>query len=404
MTKLEDILLPPHDMELEKLWLNMCFMFKDSIDKIDKNCFYVDDYKKLYESFNKTRSDDVSVLAVDSWLEQWYIFDILSDLVSESSVEYICKELIKYKNARTIIRWIQRLEWETRWLDIDKAKTTLEKITEMIDEFDEDETLEKQTKDYFMDIDKEQKKIVCWFDSIDEYCKFAWWQLVIIAGRPWMWKTTVMLNKALRESTKYNVWFTSMEMKVGDIIDRIVCILSWLTSYQLEKKSDHIAKIMEYLEKLLEKKLFLSDKIYTINKIEQFVVKNKLDVCYVDYLGLINHWSSNMRTIDKISEITRQLKLIALKHNVEIVLWSQLSRDVEKRPDKRPILSDLRDSGSIEQDADMVLMLYREDYYDKETERKWILDILVRKNRNWMEADIPLWLKLSSFRMFDKSF
>lgn len=399
--KLEDVLLPPNDMELEKLWISMCYSFPETMEKIDKHCFYVEDYNKLYKSMVSTKSKDASVLALDSWVNIDIIYDILMEVISESSIEYICKELIKYKNARTIIRWIQKLENQARWLDIDKSKETLQKIWTLLDDFEEEQTLDKQAMDYMDEIENEEKKLPSWYTDIDKICKFVWWQLVIVAGRPWMWKTTVMLNIALRQSNSFNVWFCSMEMKVNKIIDRIVCILSWLNSYQMDRKKDNVSKIINFLWELLEKKLFITDKVYTLSKLEQYIVKNKLDIVYVDYLGLMQYGDSRMPIIQRITEITRQVKLIALKHNCMIVLWAQLNREASKRIDKRPTMEDLRDSWSIEQDADIILWLYREDYYDKESEKKNILDMLIIKNRDWAVWDIVLWLYLSMFRMID---
>lgn len=99
-----------------------------------------------------------------------------------------------------------------------------------------------------------------------------------------MGKTTVMLNKAFRESITNNVGFISMEMSIDELIDRILCLMSGLTSYDMRDKKKISCDIMEYLGKILDRKLFLSDKIYKLNKIEEFIIKNKLDVCYIDYL------------------------------------------------------------------------------------------------------------------------
>ena len=99
---------------------------------------------------------------------------------------------------------------------------------------------------------------------------------------------------------------------------------------------------------------------------------------------------NSLNRVQEVSEISRWIKSLARELNVPIIALSQLSRAVESRPDKRPILSDLRESGSIEQDADIVMMIYREDYYDEFTERKGITDIFIRKNRNGPIGNVQL--------------
>lgn len=121
------------------------------------------------------------------------------------------------------------------------------------------------------------------------------------------------------------------------------------------------------------------------SKLRKIVIeKGGIDLVIIDYLGLIN--PSGLRyagnRVQEVSEISRMLKEIAKELKCPIIALSQLSRENEKRPDKKPILSDLRDSGSIEQDADLVVFLYRDEYYDPDTDRKGITDVLIRKNRN----------------------
>ena len=102
----------------------------------------------------------------------------------------------------------------------------------------------------------------------------------------------------------------------------------------------------------------------------------------IDYMQLMSNGNS-MNRVQEMSEISRWIKALARELDVPIIALSQLSRAVETRPDKRPIMSDLRETWSIEQDADIVMMLYREEYYDEFTEKKWVTDVFLRKNRNW---------------------
>jgi replicative DNA helicase len=164
---------------------------------------------------------------------------------------------------------------------------------------------------------------------------------------------------------------------------------SWkLAKGELE---DHeFAKIWEAMEMLSRANIYIDDTAWwnlvdLKSKCRRLKIESWLDLIIIDYLQLMSNGTS-MNRVQEISEISRWIKALARELNVPIIALSQLSRTVEQRPDKRPIMSDLRESWSIEQDADIIMMLYREEYYDEFTEKKWITDVLVRKNRNW-----PIW-------------
>lgn len=125
------------------------------------------------------------------------------------------------------------------------------------------------------------------------------------------------------------------------------------------------------------------------SKARRLKMESNLHLIIIDYLQLMTNGNS-LNRVQEVSEISRGIKSLARELDVPIIALSQLSRAVEGRPDKRPVLSDLRESGSIEQDADIVMMIYREDYYDEFTERKGITDIFIRKNRNGPIGSVQL--------------
>jgi replicative DNA helicase len=133
------------------------------------------------------------------------------------------------------------------------------------------------------------------------------------------------------------------------------------------------------------------------------IERGSLDLVIVDYLQLMSGAGSKFagNRVQEISEISRGLKELARDLKIPIIALSQLSRNVESRVDKKPNLSDLRESGAIEQDADMVLMLYRDDYYDPDTDRKGIADILIRKNRNGVTGEVPLMFKGDTMKFYE---
>jgi replicative DNA helicase len=140
-------------------------------------------------------------------------------------------------------------------------------------------------------------------------------------------------------------------------------------------------------------------------KARRLQMENGLDCIIVDYLQLISSGNSAFagNRVQEISEISRQFKQLARELHVPVIALSQLSRAVESRPDKRPVLSDLRESGAIEQDADVVLMMYREDYYEDEDacDRPGIVDVFVRKHRNGPIGNCELRFEKSKMRFFD---
>jgi replicative DNA helicase len=213
--------------------------------------------------------------------------------------------------------------------------------------------------------------------------------------------TTVIQNIALRQSIKNKVVIISLEMTWVELIERFACMTTGHTTKEISLMESR-SLITEKLWELLEKSLWIKDDIYSISEIEAFIRKRKmevwLDVVYIDYLWLIN-WNKKS-VFENLTEITKSLKRIAKKYDILLIIWSQLNREVEKRVDKEPQLADLRDSWSIEQDADIVIMLYREDYYDEFTENKWIMSLLVRKQRNGGNGKVDMKVDLSCFRLW----
>ena len=233
------------------------------------------------------------------------------------------------------------------------------------------------------------------FPSLD--WKLGWlkgWDMVILAARPSMWKTAFALN--LAQNIGYNgknVAIFSLEMSKEQLTDRMIASAMGINSWKLAKwelEDDEFMKIWEAMEKLSNANIYIDDTAWgnltaLKSKCRRLKMESWLDLIIIDYLQLMSN-GNTMNRVQEVSEISRWIKWLARELDVPIIALSQLSRQLESRPDKRPIMSDLRESGSIEQDADIIMMLYREEYYDEFTERKWVTDILIRKNRNW-----PIW-------------
>ena len=216
--------------------------------------------------------------------------------------------------------------------------------------------------------------------------------LILIAARPSMGKTAFALNiaqfAAVREKNCTAVF--SLEMSKEQLVNRLLAMDATVDAQKLRNADlddNEIEYIMESAVNLGSSKLIIDDtsgisvsELRT--KCRKYKIENDLKLVIIDYLQLMSGGGRNESRQQEISDISRSLKSLAREINVPVVALSQLSRAVETRDDHRPMLSDLRESGAIEQDADVVMFLYREDYYNKDTERKNIAEVIVAKQRN----------------------
>ena len=221
--------------------------------------------------------------------------------------------------------------------------------------------------------------------------------LIIIAARPGMGKTSFAMNIATnvaRRAEKEVVTF-NLEMSKEQLATRILSTEALVESNTLRNgriSSDDWVKLATSAGYLSTLPLYIDDTAsMTVQQMKAKLRRTKnLGLVIIDYLQLMESTSRSDNRVTVISEITRQLKVMAKELNVPVILLSQLSRAVESRTDKRPMLSDLRESGSIEQDADIVLFLYREAYYNKESQRQNISECIVAKNRHGETGTVEL--------------
>ncbi len=221
--------------------------------------------------------------------------------------------------------------------------------------------------------------------------------LIIIAARPGMGKTSFAMNIATnvaRRSEKEVVTF-NLEMSKEQLATRILSTEALVESNTLRNgriTGEDWVKLATSAGYLSTIPLYIDDTAsMTVQQMKAKLRRTKnLGLVIIDYLQLMESTSHSDNRVTVISEITRQLKVMAKELNVPVILLSQLSRAVESRTDKRPMLSDLRESGSIEQDADLVLFLYREAYYNKESQRQNISECIVAKNRHGETGTVEL--------------
>lgn len=218
--------------------------------------------------------------------------------------------------------------------------------------------------------------------------------LILLAARPSMGKTALTLNLAANVALrkKKSVAFFSLEMSSIQLLMRLISSESGVDSKQIQRgdvSPDEWAAIMGACDNLYNAPLYIDDNS-NINVAElrsrarRIQSEHGLDLIIIDYLQLMQgrHTGSNDNRQQEVADISRSLKSLARELKVPVIALSQLSRSVENRQIKRPMLSDLRESGSLEQDADIVMFLYREDYYVKDTENQNITELIVAKHRN----------------------
>ncbi|MBR8661276.1 MULTISPECIES: replicative DNA helicase [Brevibacillus] len=224
--------------------------------------------------------------------------------------------------------------------------------------------------------------------------------LIILAARPSVGKTAFALNVAQNVAARAGetVAIFSLEMAASQLVQRMICAEGNLDASRMRTgwlEEDDWQKLTMAIGTLAKAPIYIDDTpgitVQDIRaKCRRLQAEKGLGLIVIDYLQLIQGRGRGENRQQEVSEISRTLKGIARELNVPIIALSQLSRSVEQRQDKRPMMSDIRESGSIEQDADIVAFLYRDDYYDKETENKNVIEVIIAKQRNGPTGTVEL--------------
>ncbi len=238
--------------------------------------------------------------------------------------------------------------------------------------------------------------------------------LVLVAARPSMGKTAFTLNIAAHAAMRgHSVAFFSLEMSKEQLVQRMLCSEGAIDSQRLrtgQLEGEEWGKLIGTADKLSKAKIYIDDTpgitvMELRSKARRLKAEHGLELVVIDYLQLMQGRSARNGDSrqQEISEISRSLKALARELNVPVVALSQLSRSVESRQVKKPMLSDLRESGSLEQDADIVMFLYREDYYDQDTENKNITEVIIAKHRNGPVDTVSLFFQKEFTKFRDLS-
>ena len=411
----------PNNYLAEEAILNILltspFLIKEIISHLKVETFYFEPHKIIYQTILELveKNKDVNLILIITYLQDRNLlsqiggierlttilnkFENVSDLdeyVELLNEKYIRRSIIEigkqmilwgYSSSENLESIFERIEQATFSLTQENVSQKIYSVAEIIDEV-------------FVELKTKMKKsvppgLLTSFKDLDSILQgFQTSDLIILAGRPSMGKTAFALNVGRNIVNKYKIPLIifTLEMSRQQIIYRFLSTHSNINYTRL--KSGKMTKeewniLSKSMREMADLPIFIDDNPnLTINDIRSrlrtiFSTKKKEGLIIIDYLQLMKNNLFQENRAQEIAYITRNLKILAKEFELPIILLSQLSRNVESRPNKRPLLSDLRESGSIEQDADLVIMLYREDYYT-ETQKKSdsMTEFIIAKHRN----------------------
>ncbi|WP_077616650.1 replicative DNA helicase [Caenibacillus caldisaponilyticus] len=421
---------PPHNIEAEQAVLGAIFLEPSALTIASEHLVPEDFYRTAHQRIFSAmldlseRGEPVDVVTVTSelhdrkWLEEVGGLDYLSELANSTptaaNIEFYSGIVAEKSLLRRLIRAATKIvsDGYTREDDIDdilndaektildvaqrKRTTDFRSIKDiLVEAYDNIETLHNRKGEVtgiptgFIELDR----MTAGFQNND---------LIIVAARPSVGKTAFALNIAQNVATKtdHNVAIFSLEMGAMQLVMRMLCAEGNIDAQKLRTgklNDEDWKKLAMAMGSLSNAGIYIDDtpaiRVSEIRaKCRRLKQEKGLGLVLIDYLQLIQGSSSrrNENRQQEVSEISRSLKALARELNVPIIALSQLSRSVESRQDKRPMMSDIRESGSIEQDADIVAFLYRDDYYDKESEKKNIIEIIIAKQRNGPVGTVEL--------------
>ena len=424
--------IPPHDTEAEQAVLGSMLTDKEAIisaiEILKEEDFYREDNKAIYGAilnlYNRAEPIDVITLKAElsslGKLDAVGGLEYLAELPEKVPTTANVDKYIKIVEEKSVLRSLLRTANEIIKLGYDESQE-VDLIMDQAEKKIFDTIQARNQKGYFSIKDilvdtfteleqlYNQKQhitgVPTGFSDLDyKTAGLHNSDLILVAARPAMGKSAFALNIASYAATRGNtpVAIFSLEMSKEQMVNRILCSEAMVDSNKVRTgkiDDEDWAKLAEASGTLSEAKMFIDDtpgiSIMEIRaKCRKLKLEQNIGLVVIDYLQLVQ--ASNKRSGSReqeISEISRSLKILAKEINVPVIALSQLSRAPEQRPDHRPMLSDLRESGAIEQDADIVMFLYRDDYYNEDSEKKNQAEVIIAKHRSGSTGSVDLaWL------------
>lgn len=429
----------PKNIEAEEAILGAIFINQEAIYTVYEQLNIEDFYRKSHRTIFKAMLDlNAAKQSIDSITLTNYLININkleevggiafitalpNKVPSTANLNHyisIVKEKSMLRNIINIAEHMESMSYDNEQLDtpemiLDKTEQMISRLTKKMIVTKVD-NIQGQTLKAYMDIENiinhkdELLGLETGLYDLDNFLQgLKNSDFMILAARPSMGKTAFALNIASHLSIKKDtpVVFFSLEMSSNQLIHRIFSSRGLIPLFNLKSGNlddAHTQKLIKVSNKLSQSKLIINDEISNLMSLRSISRKlkreNDIKLIIIDYLQLLEGTRRENRNLE-ISEISRSLKILAKELDIPIIVLSQLSRSVESRQIKKPMLSDLRESSSLEQDADIVMFLYREDYYNPETENKNITDVIVAKNRNGPTGTIPVYFHKEYVRFQD---
>ena len=433
--------IPPHSIEAEQSVLGGLFLDKDSlikvVERVQADDFYRQDHRIIYKAIIDLDNDGkpFDLVTVAEWLESHqqldevgglsYLAALAENTPSASNVGVYADIVRKRSVLRQLISATVKIN-ETVFNPMGfSSEQILDFAEQAVFEIAEQENRGRRAYQNIKDllvsaldrVDEIYRKktpitgIATGFDDFDE--RTAGLQnsdLVIIAGRPSMGKTAFAINIAEHAVIKQelSVVVFSMEMPGEQLAMRMMSSLGRVDQHKVRtgKLDDQDwPRLTSAVTLLKDKNLFIDDTpaltpVELRSRCRRIAREHKLDLIIIDYLQLMQIPGTSENRATEISEISRSLKAMAKELKVPVVALSQLNRSLEQRPNKRPVMSDLRESGAIEQDADVIVFIYRDEVYNDETADKGIAEIILSKQRNGPIGTVKLTF-LGQFTRFE---
>lgn len=426
----------PSSLEAEQAVLSAMFLSKNALNKafeiVDETTFYYDNNRKIFNALKRLyeNNNPIDMTTITNELRNLnqleeiggviYLTEVLNTESTAANIDYYLKIIIDDALLRRLIE----VSSEVNQLGYD----TSQNVSEILDEAerkilsivkDKRSTEFQNIKDVVYHVQENLQKLTetngditgiptGWtdFDKITSGLHEN--QLIIIGARPAMGKTAFALNLAtnVAVSTGKTVAIFNLEMSSDQLANRMLSSLGQIEGYKFlngRLNNNDYVKFNEALSQLENTNIYIDDTPgITIGEIRSKCRRLKtttkgLDLIIIDYLQLVSGGKNyGVNRQQEVSDISRSLKMLAMELNIPVIALCQLSRSVEAREDKRPLMSDLRESGSIEQDADIVAFLYREDYYNKAAKtdnNTSISELIIGKHRNGTTGTINLLFK-----------
>ncbi|MAS82055.1 MAG: replicative DNA helicase [Legionellales bacterium] len=415
--------IPPHSIEAEQAVLGGAFLDKEAWDKVVERVreedFYRKDHRIIFRAISALSEDGqpYDIVTVAEWLENHQLLDEaggMRNLAALAENTPSASNISAYADIvrkRSILRQLISATTDINDTVFNPQGRSSEQILEFAEqtvfEIAENESRGRKSYQEIKEFLKEALNrvdelfhkdspitgIATGYDDLDlKTAGFQRSDLIIVAGRPSMGKTAFAVNIAENAAIKgeHSVAIFSMEMPGEQLAMRMMSSLGRIDQHKVRTgklEDDDWPRLTSAVGMLQETRMFIDDTPALTPaelraRCRRISRESGLDLVVVDYLQLMQVAGTNENRATEISEISRSLKAMAKELKVPVIALSQLNRSLESRTDRRPVMSDLRESGAIEQDADVILFIYRDEVYDEESNDKGIAEIIISKQRN----------------------